>query len=80
MSAVRNLLKSRKISDEINNEQDLTDAGMEVIHLSDEVFNEISEIEEREVWPMIREQVGDELTDALLDAVDRAKAQYGYQE
>ncbi|MDR3767536.1 MAG: TRAP transporter substrate-binding protein [Butyricicoccus sp.] len=74
------LPESRAVSDDINNEQDLIDAGMEVIHLSDEVFNQIAEIEEQEVWPMIREEVGDELTDALLDAVDRAKAAYGYTE
>lgn len=74
------LPESRAVSDDINNEQDLIDAGMEVIHLSDEVFNQIAEIEEQEVWPMIREEVGDELTDALLDAVERAKDAYGYTE
>lgn len=73
------LVSSRQKSDEINNEQDLTDAGMEVVHLPDEVFNEISDIEAQQVWPMIREQVGDELTDALLAAVDRAKRQYHYE-
>lgn len=71
---------SRERSDSINNEQDLIDAGMEVVHLPDEVFNQISAIEEEQVWPMIREQVGDELTDALLDAVDRAKIKCGYAE
>lgn len=74
------LPESREVSDDINNEQDLIDAGMEVIHLSDEVFNQIAAIEEQEVWPMIREEVGDELTDALLDAVERAKQSCGYQE
>lgn len=69
---------SREKSDVINSEDDLIAAGMEVVHLSDEVFNQISALEEEKVWPMIRAEVGDELTDALLDAVERAKQKYGY--
>lgn len=72
------LVSSREKSDSVNNEQDLVDAGMEVIHLSDDVFNQISNIEEEKVWPMIREQAGDELTDSLLNAVERAKEETGY--
>ena len=69
---------SREKSDVINSEDDLIAAGMEVVHLSDEVFNQISAIEEEKFWPMIRAEVGDELTDALLDAVERAEQKYGY--
>lgn len=69
------LVSSREMSDHVNSEQSLIDAGMEVIHLSDEVFQQIASIQKEKVWPLIRESVGDELVDALLHAVERAEAQ-----
>lgn len=67
------LVSSREASNTANSEQAMADAGVEVIHLSDEVFQQISHIMEQEVWPMIRADVGDELMDALLGAVERAE-------
>lgn len=65
---------SRAVSDTKNNEQDLIDAGMEVVHLSDDVYAQIVKAEEDTVWPMIRKNVGDELVDNLLAARERAAA------
>ena len=70
------LVTSREYSDSVNNEQDLIDAGMEVIHLSDEVFNQISEIQQQQVWPIVRERAGDELVDALVHATNKAIEEY----
>lgn len=72
------LVSSREASNTANSEQAMADAGMEVIHLSDEVFQQISHIMEQEVWPMIRADVGDERMDALLGAVERAEQSTGY--
>lgn len=72
------LVSSREASNTANSEQAMADAGVEVIHLSDEVFQQISHIMEQEVWPMIRADVGDELMDALLGAVERAEQSTGY--
>jgi len=66
------LEESRRVSDTKNNEQDLIDAGMEVIHLSDEVYNQIVDLEKEKVWPIVRSEVGDELTDQLLAAREEA--------
>lgn len=66
------LEESRAVSDTKNNEQDLIDAGMEVIHLSDEVYEQIVAIEEEKVYPLVREAAGDELVDKLLTAREKS--------
>lgn len=66
------LEESRAVSDTKNSEEDLIDAGMEVIHLSDDVYEQIVTAEEETVWPMIRENVGDDLVDKLLAAREQA--------
>lgn len=67
-ASVEALEESRKVSDTKNSEQDLIDAGMTVVHLSDEVYEQIVAIEEEQVWPLVREAAGDELADRLLAA------------
>ena len=66
------LVASRAVSDTKNSEEDLIEAGMEVVHLSDDVYQQIVSAEEEKVWPMIRENVGDELVDKLLTAREQA--------
>lgn len=69
------LAESRMVSNTKNNEQDLIDAGMEVVHLSDEVYDQIVSVEEKNVWPLIRQNVGDDLVDKLLAAREHAMEQ-----
>ena len=75
-SSCDELLKnSREFCDQ-GNEDSLTklqDEGVDYIHLSDDVRNEIQDICEEKVWQKVRDTAGDDIVDAMISARDSLK-------
>lgn len=47
------------------------EAGVEKIEFNQEVFDELKAVSEENVWPMVRKNVGDDVVDVFLAAVER---------
>lgn len=72
MSEVTSQVLVQSKADEEEAEEFLKENGLEIIEVSDELHNQMVEAAQS-VYQMVREDVGDELVDALLDGMQEAK-------
>ena len=59
------------LEDDEHSWEELAEEGVEKIEFNQEVFDNLKAVAEETVWPMVREDLGDEVVDEFLAAIER---------